>query len=189
MSLEWIVKLTSHSVVSYIIYHLSGLSNPLALQDFGRVAMGPLQYAVPLAVALSTFGSLNGLLFTSGRLFLAGAREHHMPQVLSYIDIKARTPKPALLLSCFLSLCLLGLDIIPLINCLSFALWLSIGAATAALLKFRMNEKGTRTDIPRSMMVPLVLPVVFLACCVYLVIVPLVIAPRSTGGFQIRLIF
>ena len=66
---------------------------------FGQRVLGPFQYAVPVFVALSTFGSLNGILMTSGRLFMAGARQGHLPPVLSFINVKARTPTPAMLVT------------------------------------------------------------------------------------------
>uniref|UniRef100_A0A6A7G6Y4 Large neutral amino acids transporter small subunit 1-like isoform X1 n=2 Tax=Hirondellea gigas TaxID=1518452 RepID=A0A6A7G6Y4_9CRUS len=172
--------------VLYVLVNMSYLAvlpaamvatSPAVAVDFGRAVLGPLQYCVPVFVALSTFGSLNGILFTSGRLFQAAARQGHMPAVLAFVDVRASTPKPALLASCTLSLCLLGLDIIALINCLSFVLWLSIGAATAALLWLRHTEPL----LHRPIKVPLVLPIAFLLCCLYLVIVPLITAPRSTG--------
>lgn len=151
-------------------------SNAVAVA-FGREVLGPLKYTIPVFVALSTFGSLNGILFTSGRLFLAGAREGHLPQVLSFIHIRSRTPVPALLVTCLLSLVMLGADIISLINCLSFVLWLSIGAAVAALLWLRR----CRPTLHRPIHVHTALPVIFLAGCIYLVVVPVITEPISTG--------
>ncbi|XP_045610438.2 LOW QUALITY PROTEIN: large neutral amino acids transporter small subunit 1 [Procambarus clarkii] len=151
-------------------------SNAVAVA-FGSEVLGPLKYTMPVFVALSTFGSLNGILFTSGRLFLAGAREGHLPPVLSYIHVHSCTPVPALLVTCVLSLAMLGADIISLINCLSFVLWLSIGAAVAALLWLRR----TRPNLHRPIRVHTVLPLVFLAGCIYLVVVPMITEPISTG--------
>lgn len=53
-------------------------------------------YAMPACVALSTFGSLNGLLFSCSRLFFVGAREGHLPQALALISTKHYTPVTAL---------------------------------------------------------------------------------------------
>lgn len=172
--------------VIYVLVNVSYLAvlSPSALMSsnavavsFGTIMLGPLRYAVPVFVALSTFGSLNGILFTSGRLFLAGARKGHLPPVLAFIHLRKRTPVPALAITCFLSLCMLGADIISLINCLSFVLWLSIGAAIAALLWLRT----TQPHLHRPIRVHMALPITFLACCVYLVVVPMVTEPRSTG--------
>ncbi|XP_071522741.1 large neutral amino acids transporter small subunit 1-like [Panulirus ornatus] len=151
-------------------------SNAVAVA-FGSEVLGPLKYSIPVFVALSTFGSLNGILFTSGRLFLAGAREGHLPPILSFIHVHAHTPVPALMITCLLSLVMLGGDIIFLINCLSFVLWLSIGAAIAALLWLRRS----RPNLKRPIRVHTALPITFLAGCTYLVVVPMITEPISTG--------
>ena len=76
-----------------------------------------------------------------------------------------------------LSIAMLGVDIFFLINCLSFALWLTIGGAVAALLWLRYSHP----HLARPIKVHLALPVVVLIGCVYLVVVPVVKEPTSTG--------
>lgn len=68
-------------------------------------------------------------------------------------------------------------DIFFLINCLSFVLWLSIGAAVAGLLWMRK----TKPNLKRPIRVHTALPVIFLIGCVYLVVVPMITEPASTG--------
>lgn len=58
---------------------------------------GNFSWSVPLFVALSTFGGVNGILFTSARLFFIGAQEGQLPEVFSFIHLKRLTPVPALL--------------------------------------------------------------------------------------------
>jgi amino acid transporter len=66
-------------------------------QTFGSKMFGELRWAVPVFVALSTFGGVNGILFTSGRLFLSGAQEGHLPSFFSFIHIRNFTPVPSLI--------------------------------------------------------------------------------------------
>lgn len=54
-------------------------------------------WIMPIFVSLSTFGGVNGILFTTARLFYVGGREGHMPKVLSMVQIQRLTPLPAVL--------------------------------------------------------------------------------------------
>ena len=64
-----------------------------------------MAFMIPVFVAMSTFGGVNGILLTSSRLFYAGACEGQMPEILSMIQVQKNTPAPAVLI--VVSLCLL----------------------------------------------------------------------------------
>lgn len=59
--------------------------------------MGVVSWIMPLFVACSTFGALNGAIFASARLFFVGARNGHLPTSISLINIYNFTPMPSLI--------------------------------------------------------------------------------------------
>lgn len=71
---------------------------------------------------------------------------------------------------------LLTSDIFLLINYCSQILWLSVAASIAGLLYLRHS----RPDMQRPIRVNLALPILFLMCCVFLVIVPAIAEPVNT---------
>lgn len=64
---------------------------------FGDKMLGMFAWLMPLFVACSTFGSLNGAIFASSRLFFVGARNGHLPACINLINIKCLTPIPSII--------------------------------------------------------------------------------------------
>lgn len=94
---------------------------------FANQAFGWFAFTMPIFVAMSTFGAVNGILMTSSRLFYAGAMEGQMPEVLTMIQIKRYTPVPAVLMMSVLSMMYLAVsDIYALINYVGFVTWVSV---------------------------------------------------------------
>uniref|UniRef100_A0AC34FS00 Amino acid transporter n=2 Tax=Panagrolaimus sp. ES5 TaxID=591445 RepID=A0AC34FS00_9BILA len=127
-------------------------------------------YLVSLLVAVSCFGSGNGVIFTSSRIFFVGARNDQMPKCLLMTNPTYKSPIPAVLLTGFLSICFLapGDDAILIINYIAVSYWLAIGVATAALFYYRF--KIPKEEYPFR--VPLFIPIIFIAGCIFLVIFP-----------------
>ncbi|XP_064870984.1 asc-type amino acid transporter 1-like [Oncorhynchus nerka] len=96
---------------------------------------------MPISVALSTFGGINGYLFTSSRLCFSGAREGHLPYLLAMIHLKNCTPIPALLVCCGATIVILCIgETHNLINYVSFINFLSYGVTIAGLLYYRWKR-------------------------------------------------
>lgn len=64
---------------------------------FSEKILGVMSWIMPLFVALCTFGSLNGAIYASSRLFFVGARNGHLPLAISLIDVRRMTPVPSLI--------------------------------------------------------------------------------------------
>jgi len=145
---------------------------------FAKVLYGPFAFLIPVFVAMSTFGGVNGILLTSSRLFYAGACEGQMPEIFSMIQVTKMTPAPAVLVSAFLSLCYLcSSDIFSLINYVGFATWISIGLAVFCLPYLRWKHP----EWERPIKVHLFFPVIYVIASIFITIVPMIASPVETG--------
>nr|XP_057945416.1 solute carrier family 7 member 10a [Doryrhamphus excisus] len=130
-------------------------SNAVAV-TFGEKLLGMFSWVMPISVALSTFGGINGYLFTSSRLCFSGAREGHLPYLLAMIHLKSCTPIPALLVCCFATIVILCIgETHNLINYVSFINYLSYGVTIAGLLYLRKKKPNLMRPIKVNLLIPI----------------------------------
>uniref|UniRef100_UPI00358EEA94 large neutral amino acids transporter small subunit 2-like isoform X1 n=2 Tax=Myxine glutinosa TaxID=7769 RepID=UPI00358EEA94 len=152
-------------------------SNAVAV-TFGEKLLGAVSWIMPISVALSTFGGVNGSLFTSSRLFFAGAREGHLPILLAMIHTSRCTPIPALLFTCATTLLMfLTSDIYTLINYVGFINYLFYGVTIAGQIYFRWK----RPDVERPIQISLWFPIIYLIFWTFLIIFSLISDPIVCG--------
>ncbi|XP_065359911.1 Y+L amino acid transporter 2 isoform X1 [Calliphora vicina] len=152
-------------------------SNAVAV-TFGDKMLGFMAWLMPFFVACSTFGSLNGAIFASSRLFFVGARNGHLPAAISLININCLTPVPSLIFLCVLTLILLFIkDVYALINYVSYVEALFTLISVSGLLWLRYKQPKTE----RPIRVNLALPIVFLIICLFLVISSFFQSPLEVG--------
>uniref|UniRef100_A0A0K2TQA5 Y+L amino acid transporter 2like [Apis florea] n=1 Tax=Lepeophtheirus salmonis TaxID=72036 RepID=A0A0K2TQA5_LEPSM len=152
-------------------------SEAVAVTFAGRL-YGSMAFMIPIFVAMSTFGGVNGILLTSSRLFYAGAVENQMPEILSMIQVSKMTPAPAVLIVAILSLGYLGSsNINALINYVGFATWVSIGLAVFCLPYLRYKYP----DWERPIKVNLFFPIIYIIATIFITVVPMIASPVETG--------
>ncbi|CAD6197614.1 unnamed protein product [Caenorhabditis auriculariae] len=136
---------------------------------FAEKLMGKGAILIPVFVACSCIGSLNGVMFTCSRMFFAGARIGQMPELLAMISIKRFTPMPSLIFLGASSIAMLFIgDVFVLINYLSFAESLVVFASVAGLIKMRI----THPDLHRPIRLNMLIPLSFFCMCLFLLIFP-----------------
>ncbi|TKS90543.1 Cystine/glutamate transporter [Collichthys lucidus] len=153
------------------------LSEAVAVTFANRALQG-LSSVIPILVALSCLGALNGGFFGSPRMLFVGAREGHWPPIFSMIHVRRKTPLPAVLLLYPLVVLMLTTgEIYQLINFVSFARWFFIALATMGMLIHRYRFPLH----PRPFKVPLVIAVTFTVVCFFIVGLSLYSDPWNTG--------
>lgn len=141
---------------------------------FGQKILGWAAPIIPIMVAISAFGGLSVHIMTSSRMCFVGARNGHLPSILSHINVNHYTPTPSLVFLCFLSIIYLYIsDVYVLITYSSIVETFFIMLSVSAVLYFRY----TRPDMVRPIKIPAIIPVFFVLVCAFLIVVPCFDAP------------
>jgi APA family basic amino acid/polyamine antiporter len=136
--------------------------------------------AVSMLVAMATFGSLNGIMLASPRIFFAMADDGLLFAALARVHPRFRTPYLAILLTAALgSSLVLSQTFETLSNTFVLATWPFYALSVAAIYRLRVK----RPDLPRPYRVAgyPVVPAVFILTVIWFVVNALVNEPIPTG--------
>lgn len=178
MPLVTVIYVVTNVAYFAVLSRYDILASDAVAMTFGDKMLGFASFLMPVFVASATFGSLNGAIFASSRLFFVGARDGHLPRAISLIDIKRLTPVPSLIFMCLITLALLIVaDVYVLINYVQFVEALFITISVLGLLYMRY----TMPKATRPIKVNYILPITFFVICAFLVILPCYVSPVEVG--------
>ncbi|XP_077530269.1 b(0,+)-type amino acid transporter 1-like [Haemaphysalis longicornis] len=141
---------------------------------------------IPVAVSISTFGTLCAGFFSNGRVILAAARQGHLPPIFSCITLETSTPLSGVMLRGVLALAFTFIGSISyLIEAAVFLEILWDIVVTFCLFTLRYTMK----DAKRVYSVPLPLAVVKFALSIALVVIPLLRPVNYIQYFAILALF
>ncbi|KAH8872803.1 Large neutral amino acids transporter small subunit 1 [Schistosoma japonicum] len=153
------------------------LTTPAVAVTFANRIYGPAWWIMPIFVAFSTFGGVNGNMLTTSRIFFVASRESHMPKFISFLHKDKLTPIPAVIFTCATGIAyLLVTDIYSLMTYLGFVQWLAIGVCVMIVIVFRY----TRPDVKRPVKAPLPFAIIYVTVTFLLVIFTFVGAPMES---------
>ena len=151
-------------------------SDAVAL-TYAEQVLGRFSVIIPLSVALSSFGSLNGCILSNSRKLFAGAREGHVPTIMAMIGIRHKTPLLCIITSSTAAIAFCFVDnVFFLINLFGFIYWIFFGTAVAGLLYMRVKEP----NLPRPFKVNIVIPIIFITVCMFLTVLGFIGAPLDS---------
>ena len=142
-----ILYLSANLVYLYLIPIAQMKQAELVASDVAQLLLGPVGIVVvSSAVAVSTFGTLNGTMMTSPRIFFAMAEDGLFPKAIARVDPKTGAPSAAVLLAASMGVIFVLIKTFTeLADQFVIGIWPFYALAVAAVFVLRR----TQPDVPR----------------------------------------
>jgi amino acid transporter len=174
------IYLTTNAAYLYVLPIAQVAKSPLIAADTMAALVGTAGASfVSIVVAVSTFGAVNSDLLGAPRIFYAAAEDGLFFKTLGRVHPRYRTPYISIFFSAVLGIVFVLTGTFEQIaDTFVLAIWPFYGLAVAGLYRLRH-----RTDLTRPYRVPgyPIVPAIFIAACVYLVVSALIGDPLWTS--------
>src|SRR5436190_10016580 len=174
------IYLTANAAYLYVLPIGQVAKSPLIAADTMAALVGGVGASfVSIVVAISTFGAVNSDLLGAPRIFYAAAEDGLFFKTLGRVHPTYRTPYISIIFSALLGIVFVLTGTFEQIaDTFVLAVWPFYGLAVAGLYRLRR-----RTDLSRPYRVPgyPIVPGIFIAACVYLIVSALIGDPVWTG--------
>ncbi|XP_048776008.1 large neutral amino acids transporter small subunit 1-like isoform X1 [Ostrea edulis] len=157
MTLVIVTYLIANVAYLGVLSPVEMLKSPAVAVTFGERTMGIMAWLMPVLIALSVTGTMNGTALSMSRLFYVGAQNKQFPTFMSMIDMKRMTPSPSLFVILLLTMLYISSkDIFFLIEMEGFGFASVLTMVFAGQIYLRYKEP----DIPRPIKVHISLPII-----------------------------
>jgi amino acid transporter len=142
-----VLYLAANAVYLYLIPMAQMRGAELVAADVAALVIGPVGVAlVSGAIAVSTFGTLNGSMMTAPRIFFAMAEDRLFPAAIARVDPVTRSPTGAVVLTALLGVVFISIrTFTELANQFVIGIWPFYALAVAAVFVLRRR----RPDLER----------------------------------------
>jgi amino acid transporter len=167
-SIVVVLYLAANLVYLYLIPIARMKQAELVAADVAELLIGPAGIvAVSAAVAVSTFGTLNGSMMTAPRIFFAMADDGLFPKAIARVDEKTGAPTAAILLAAVLGVIFVLIrTFTELADQFVIGIWPFYALAVAAVFVLRKKRPGMERPY-RTVGYPVV-PLLFLCASLFL---------------------
>ena len=165
----------------YVIPIEGSARSPLVAADTMMAIFGQTGVVlVSIAVMISSFSSLNGIMLASPRVFFAMADDGLFFKSIARVHPRFKTPHVAILLAAVLGMALvMSRSFEALTNTFVLAVWPFYALSVAAI--YRLRRRGPILPRPYKVIGYPVVPAVFILSVIWFVVNALVNEPMSTG--------
>src|SRR6266581_1856321 len=177
-----VLYLSANLVYLYLIPIEQMKHAELVAADVAKLVIGPAGVVVvSAAIAVSTFGTLNGSMMTAPRIFFAAAEDNLFPRLIARVDPKTHAPTAAVVLMTVMGMIfILVRTFTALADQFIIGIWPFYALAVAGVFVLRRTKPGLERPY-RTWGYPVV-PLVFLVAALFLLGNYLV---RETASFAV----
>lgn len=177
MTIVTLVYLIANIAYFSVLTPTEMLRSSAVAVTFAEQTVGVIAWIMPILIAISVMGSMNGTCLSMSRLFFVGAKNNHLPKIISMINFKYLTPAPSLLIILILTLVMQSFEeIFFLIEMMGFGFAIVLSCVFAGQIYLRIKEP----ELPRPIKLPLVLPIFLLASSLLILVLTCLQKPAES---------
>ncbi|XP_048243853.1 large neutral amino acids transporter small subunit 2-like [Haliotis rufescens] len=178
MTIVTSVYITANIAYFAVLTPAEMLDSTAVAVTFSARTVPVLQWIMPVLIAVSVIGAMNGSCLSMSRLFFAGAKHNHLPSFISMITLKHLTPAPSLIVILILTLLMQCFEnIFYLIEMMGFSFATVLCAVLAGQVYLRWKEP----DMPRPIKLPVAIPIFLFMVSVLIFILTIYQKPNESG--------